>query len=127
MEKDLEREIDRKALWKLKKSLLTRDGKPVDIEDRESFIKIYKGPAVDRLMTLTPAGLKIMFLAMHKILEKQDTTLIEINSDETGLRESTFHRALLACRKAELLSATRTEGKYFINPLFMYNGDTKGK
>lgn len=78
-------------------------------------------------MTLTPAGLKIMFLAMHKILEKQDTTLIEINSDETGLRESTFHRALLSCRKAELLSATRTEGKYFINPLFMYNGDTKGK
>lgn len=127
MEKDLERESDRKALWKLKKSLLTRDGKPVDIEDRESFIKIYKGPAVDRLMTLTPAGLRIMFLAMHKILEKQDTTLIDIKPDATGLKETTFQKAILSCRKAELLSATRTEGKYFINPLFMYNGDTKGK
>lgn len=127
MEKDLERESDRKALCRLKKSLLTRDGKPVDIEDRESFIKIYKGPAVDRLMTLTPAGLRIMFLAMHKILEKQDTTLIDIKPDATGLKETTFQKAILSCRKAELLSATRTEGKYFINPLFMYNGDTKGK
>lgn len=89
--------------------------------------KIYKGPAVDRLMTLTPAGLRIMFLAMHKILEKQDTTLIDIKPDATGLKETTFQKAILSCRKAELLSATRTEGKYFINPLFMYNGDTKGK
>lgn len=127
MENSLKREEDKKALYKLKKSLLTSDGKPVDKPDREPFIKIYKGPAMDRLMALTPAGLKIMFLAMDKIMDAQDTTLITIKPDETGLKESTFHKAILACRKAELLSATRTEEKYFINPLFMYNGNTKGK
>lgn len=127
MEKSLKRKEDKKALYKLKKNLLTNGGEPVDKPDREPFIKIYKGPAMDRLMALTPAALKIMFLAMHKIMDAQDTTLITIKPDETGLKESTFYAALLACRKGELLSATRTEGKYFINPIFMYNGNTKGK
>lgn len=105
--------------------------------DGEQFVKLFTtniGLAFD----LTSAGIKaftvLMWAVQHKALAKDELdldafTLEEFVSENKGkeppLRLSlpTFKRGINELENAKIVAKTVRQGRYFINPNFVFNGD----
>jgi hypothetical protein len=95
--------------------------------DSTKFVKLFvKGVAA--LKELTAAGTKVFEVLYLKIQEKigNDRVLMawsEIDQTLTPMSESTYMRGMRELIEKGFIAATPTQGMYWLNPSFIWNGD----
>lgn len=108
--------------------------KPVD---GEQFIKLFTAN-IGLTFDLTSSGIKaftvLIWAVQHRALGKDevDLDMLVLNDfifnhkdEEKPLRlsEPTFRRGLTELSKAQIIAKTMRQGRYWINPNFVFNGD----
>lgn len=95
--------------------------------DSTKFVKLFvKGVAA--LKELTGAGTKVFEVLYLKIQENigNDRVLMawsEIDQTLTPMSESTYMRGMRELIEKGFIAATPTQGMYWLNPSFIWNGD----
>lgn len=102
--------------------------------DSTQFVKLFTAN-IGFILELTSPGIKafgVLFWAVqNQALTKDEVTLDVFTladffaSDPTvkEFSKATFKRGLLELTKAKIVARTVRQGRYFINPNFMFNGD----
>ena len=105
--------------------------------DGEQFVKLFTSN-ITMAFDLSSPGIKafgvLLWVVQHKALAKDeidlDTLALEAFADahsgkEPPLRLSpaTFRRGIAELEKAQIVAKTMRQGRYFINPNFIFNGD----
>ncbi len=108
--------------------------KPVD---GEQFVKLFTAN-IGLTFDLSPAGIKalnvLIWAVQHHAISKDEIDLDALMLDEfvqasagrkTPLKLSlpTFSRGLAELVKAQIIAKTMRQGRYFLNPNFVFNGD----
>lgn len=106
--------------------------------DGEQFVKLFTAN-IGLTFDLSAAGIKafgvLLWVVQNRALSKDEVDLdsltleefLEVHKDtaEKPLRLSlaTFKRGLNEMEKAQIVAKTMRQGRYFINPNFVFNGD----
>jgi hypothetical protein len=105
--------------------------------DSEQFIKVFTAN-VGMTFDLTSAGIKtfsvLLWSVQKSAISKDEVDLdsytlddfMEFNKDKKPplkLSIATFKRGLNELEKAQIVAKTIRQGRYFINPNFVFNGD----
>ncbi|RLI35295.1 hypothetical protein DRO66_07495 [Candidatus Bathyarchaeota archaeon] len=92
--------------------------------DNDMFIKIYKA-YLQVAGKLSMAAIKIFFY-ICEILPK-GVTHVYLSPEEVkeniGIKQTTFYKAIKELLVAEMLSKTPVKIKFFVNPLYAFNGN----
>lgn len=95
--------------------------------DRSQFVKLYIN-GVKAFADLTNAGAKV-FAVMYSEMQKnigKDIVYLSfsgVDQDMFPLSSATYGRGLRELVEKKFLAASMVQGRYFINPDFMFNGD----
>ena len=105
--------------------------------DGEQFVKLFTAN-IAMTFNLSSAGIKtfslLMWSVQHRAITKDEVDLdslvlddfVEAHKDRKALLKislATFKRGLNEMEKAQIIAKTLRQGRYFINPNFMFNGD----
>lgn len=106
--------------------------------DSEQFVKLFTAN-IGLTFDLSAAGIKafglLLWVVQNRALSKDEVDLDSLtledfleaheNSTEKPLRLSlaTFKRGINEMEKAQIVAKTLRQGRYFINPNFVFNGD----
>lgn len=95
--------------------------------DKTQFVKLYIN-GVKAFKDLTGAGTKVFEVLYIKVQETIGKDVIymsfsEIDQLTTPMSESTFMRGMKELIQKGFIAETITQGKYFLNPDYMWNGD----
>lgn len=103
--------------------------------DGEQFVKMFTAN-IAMTFDLSKAGIKaftvLMWAVQNRALAKDELDLdslalqefIEAQRDQNlMLSTATFGRGLLELEQAQIIAKTLRQGRYFINPNFVFNGD----
>lgn len=105
--------------------------------DNEQFVKLFTAN-IAMTFDLSSPGIKafsvLLWVVQNKALAKDDVDLdalaleefTEAHSDKDPplkLSPATFRRGLGELEKAQIIAKTMRQGRYFINPSFIFNGD----
>src|SRR5664280_1292256 len=95
--------------------------------DDTRFIKMFLA-GIKQTTGLSKAGLSILELVCISIQNKPNTDKVELSlyaaaKQITGLAERTYQRGLRELLDSEFLFRSPTEGVFFINIRYMFNGD----
>jgi len=105
--------------------------------DGDQFVKLFTAN-IGMTFDLSSAGIKafsvLLWIVQHNALSKDEVDLdnlvleqfVEAHKDNLQpLRLSlpTFRRGLSELEKAKIIAKTLRQGRYFINPNFVFNGD----
>jgi hypothetical protein len=102
--------------------------------DAEQFIKIFTAN-IGMAFDLTSAGIKaftvLLWVVQNKALAKDEVDLdvfaldafLGAQEDPRRLSPGTFRRGISELEKARIVAKTIRQGRYFINPNFVFNGD----
>lgn len=102
--------------------------------DSDQFVKLFTAN-IALTFDLTSAGIKafnvLLWSVQHKALSKDEVDLdthtrqefIEASKKPLMLSQPTFARGLAELTKARVIAKTIRQGRYFINPNFVFNGD----
>lgn len=104
--------------------------------DGEQFVKLFTAN-IGLTFGLSSAGIKVfsilLWAVQHKALSKDEIDLdslaledfLESHKGDEKLKVSlaTFKRGLNELEKAQIIAKTMRQGRYFINPNFVFNGD----
>lgn len=105
--------------------------------DNEQFVKLFTAN-IAMTFDLSSPGIKafsvLLWVVQNKALAKDDVDLdalaleefAEAHSDKDPplkLSPATFRRGLNELEKAQIIAKTMRQGRYFINPSFIFNGD----
>ena len=105
--------------------------------DAEQFVKVFT-TNIGMTFDLTSAGIKafsvLLWVVQHSALSKDEVDLDSHVLDDfitkhkdTGkplrLSLATFKRGINELEKAKIVAKTIRQGRYFINPNFVFNGD----
>lgn len=105
--------------------------------DGEQFVKLFT-TNIGLTFNLNAAGIKafsvLVWAVQNKALSKDEVDLDALvleafiadhNGKEPPLRlsQATFWRGLAELVKAQIIAKTMRQGRYFINPNFLFNGD----
>ena len=102
--------------------------------DSDQFVKIFTAN-IGMTFDLSSAGIKtfsvLLWAVQYKALAKDEVDMDSLilnqflKSQQTPLKLSlaTFKRGLNELEKAKIIAKTMRQGRYFINPNFVFNGD----
>jgi len=105
--------------------------------DSQQFVKLFTAN-IALTFNLIAAGIKalsvVVWSVQHRALSKDQVDLdsfvlsdfLEANKDidpPLKLSKATFGRGLADLEKAKIIAKTMKQGRYFINPNFIFNGD----
>lgn len=93
--------------------------------DRDAFTKIYH-ESIKHHANIGDAAVKVLTWYIAGKLGKEELEVV-FDLDECATRcnysKATIYRALGELLDAEIIARTKYQWKYFINPLFIFNGD----
>jgi len=93
--------------------------------DATRFVKLFLD-GIKQACGLSKAGMQVFELVYHQIREKAGNDKIELSqyfAHDRGLNERTFRRGLRELLEKEFLYRSTSDGVFFINIRFMFNGD----
>jgi hypothetical protein len=105
--------------------------------DGEQFVKLFTAN-IAMTFDLSSAGIKafsvVLWVVQNKALAKDEIDLDVLVLDEftnaygskeqpLRLSTATFRRGVAELEKAQIVAKTMRQGRYFINPNFIFNGD----
>jgi hypothetical protein len=95
--------------------------------DRTQFVKLYIN-GVKAFKDLTGSGTKV-FAVLYGLVQKEigndvlTLSFHEIDQTENPMSLSTFMRGIKELINKDFIAESMTQGRYFLNPDFMWNGD----
>lgn len=95
--------------------------------DSTQFVKLYVN-GVRALKDLSSAGTKVFEILYMRVQEQFGKDVIylsfqEVNQELTTISKSTFMRGMRELLEKDFIAETMTQGKYFLNPDFIWSGD----
>lgn len=95
--------------------------------DKTQFVKLYVN-GVKAFKDLSGAGTKVFEVLYIKVQESIGKDVIymsfpEIDQQATPMSEATFYRGMKELIDKGFIAESLTQGKYFLNPDYMWNGD----
>ena len=93
--------------------------------DASRFVKLFLD-GIKQACCLSKSGMQIFELVYHQMREKPHNDKIELSqylAHDRGLNERTFRRGLRELLQKEFLYRSTSDGVFFINIRFMFNGD----
>lgn len=95
--------------------------------DKTQFVKLYVN-GVKAFKDLSGAGTKVFEVLYIKVQESIGKDVIymsfpEIDQQATPMSEATFYRGMKELIDKGFIAESMTQGKYFLNPDYMWNGD----
>jgi len=93
--------------------------------DASRFVKLFLD-GIKQACNLSKAGMLVFELVYHQMREKPGHDKIELSqyfAHDQGLNERTFRRGLRELLEKEFLYRSTSDGVFFINIRFMFNGD----
>jgi hypothetical protein len=93
--------------------------------DASRFVKLFLD-GIKQACCLSKSGMQVFELVYHQMREKPHNDKIELSqylAHDCGLNERTFRRGLRELLKKEFLYRSTSDGVFFINIRFMFNGD----
>ena len=95
--------------------------------DKERFVKLFLA-GVKQASGLSKAGLAIFEVVYNLVRENPNSDKVELNfyvaSDQIdGINERTYQRGLRELLEREFLYRSPSEGVFFVNIRYMFNGD----
>lgn len=93
--------------------------------DATRFVKLFLD-GIKQACGLSKAGMQVFELVYHQIRDKPGHDKIELSqyfAYDQGLNERTFRRGLRELLEKEFLYRSTSDGVFFINIRFMFNGD----
>ena len=93
--------------------------------DASRFVKLFLD-GLKQACNLSKSGMQIFELVYHQMREKPGNDKIELSqyfAHDRGLNERTFRRGLRELLEKEFLYRSTSDGVFFINIRFMFNGD----
>lgn len=101
-------------------------GKAYEV-DKTAFVKLYIN-GVKAFKDLTGAGTKVfelLYLQVQKNIGRDVIYLSfsEVNQMETPISKATFMKGMKELLEKGFIAESLTQGKYFLNPDYLFNGD----
>lgn len=104
-------------------------GKRINV-DKTEFLKLYAN-GVKMFLGLSPAGIKVFMLIYDILMNKSNyqTDSVELlyslleDHQKQGLGRTTFFKGIKELKKVGFLASSLLEGKYWINPDYVFKGD----
>src|ERR1017187_6734061 len=93
--------------------------------DATRFVKLFL-EGIKQAANLSKSGMQIFELVYHQICENHNNDKIELSqyfAHDRGLNERTFRRGLRELLEKEFLYRSTSDGVFFINIQYMFNGD----
>jgi len=93
--------------------------------DASRFVKLFLD-GIKQACGLSKSGMAVFELVYHQIRENPGNDKIELSqymAQDRGLNERTFRRGLRELLEKEFLYRSTSDGVFFINIRFMFNGD----
>ena len=95
--------------------------------DKTQFVKLYVN-GVKALKELTGAGAKVfelLYLEVQKNIGRDVMYLSfsEVNQMEAPISKATFMKGMKELLEKGFIAESMTQGKYFLNPDYLFNGD----
>jgi hypothetical protein len=93
--------------------------------DASRFVKMFLD-GIKQACALSKPGMQVFELVYHQMREKPGNDKIELSqymAHDRGLNERTFRRGLRELLEKEFLYRSTSDGVFFINIRFMFNGD----
>jgi hypothetical protein len=95
--------------------------------DSTQFVKLFVN-GVKALKGLTQAGTKVFEVLYNEVQKNISVDLIylsysHVNQDLTPMSESTYTRGMRELIQKEFIAASESQGLYWLNPSFVWNGD----
>jgi hypothetical protein len=93
--------------------------------DASRFVKLFLD-GIKQACCLSKSGMQVFELVYHQMREKPHNDKIELSqylAHDCGLNERTFRRGLRELLEKEFLYRSTSDGVFFINIRFMFNGD----
>ena len=93
--------------------------------DASRFVKLFLD-GIKQACALSKPGMQVFELVYHQMREKPGNDKIELSqymAHDRGLNERTFRRGLRELLEKEFLYRSTSDGLFFINIRFMFNGD----
>jgi hypothetical protein len=98
--------------------------------DKERFVKLYLS-GFKKAQLLTKSGMAIFSVVYWQMRDKPNSDKVELSlylakQQIKGLNERTYQRGVRELLKHEFLFRSPTEGVFFVNIQYMFNGDRIG-
>ena len=96
--------------------------------DASRFVKLFLD-GLKQACNLSKSGMQMFDLVYHQMRENPGIDKIELSqyfAHDRGLNERTFRRGLRELLEKEFLYRSTSDGVFFINIRFMFNGDRLG-
>ena len=93
--------------------------------DASRFVKLFLD-GIKQACCLSKSGIQIFELVYHQMREKPGNDKIELSqyfAHDRGLNERTFRRGLRELLEKEFLYRSTSDGVFFVNIRFLFNGD----
>jgi len=93
--------------------------------DASRFVKLFLD-GIKVACNLSKSGMQIFELVYHQMREKPGSDKIELSqylAQDSGLNERTFRRGLRELLEKEFLYRSTSDGVFFVNIRFLFNGD----
>jgi hypothetical protein len=93
--------------------------------DASRFVKLFLD-GIKQASGLSKSGMQVFEIVYHQMREKHGNDKIELSqylAQDYGLNERTFRRGLRELLEKEFLFRSTSDGLFFINIRFMFNGD----
>ena len=93
--------------------------------DASRFVKLFLD-GIKQACNLSKSGMQVFELVYHQMRDKHGNDKIELSqylAQDHGINERTFRRGLRELLEKEFLYRSTSDGVFFINIRFMFNGD----
>jgi hypothetical protein len=93
--------------------------------DRERFVKLFLD-GIKQAAGLSKTGVQIFEVVYHQIQENPGKDEIKLNpyiAQDYGLNDRTFRRGVRELLEKEFIYRSTSDGVFFVNIRFMFNGD----
>jgi hypothetical protein len=93
--------------------------------DNSRFVKLFLD-GIKQAAGLSKPGMQVFEMVYHQLRDKHGTDEIKLNlyvARDHGIGERTYHRGLRELLEKEFLYLSPSDGVFFVNIRFMFNGD----
>jgi hypothetical protein len=90
--------------------------------EKKQFVKMF-GAGISLLNELDKSATKLFIEVLEQVQENQGTDLLFLNYKKTSLSRPTFYKAVALLIERKLLAQAEAPGMYWLNPVFLWNGN----
>jgi putative sterol carrier protein len=90
--------------------------------EKKQFVKMF-GAGISLLNELDKSATKLFIEVLEQVQDNQGTDLLFLNYKKTTLSRPTFYKAVAVLIERKLLAQAEAPGMYWLNPVFLWNGN----